>query len=137
LQGATFATAAAPGQVLVVDFFAGYCAPCRRALPAVQALHQRNPQLILVGVSLDEDAQRARQLVARYGLTFPVIHDPQGVLAGRFRVTELPASFVIDHSGRVAWAGGGEQPADGLSRAALAALREVTASAPPAVSARR
>ena len=67
----------------------------------MQALHRRHPKLVVLGISLDADIDVARALVARHGLTFPVIHDPQGILAGRFRVTEIPASFVVDHGGRV------------------------------------
>jgi peroxiredoxin len=126
VQGARFDTAAAAGQVLVLDFFSATCPPCRRSLPALQALHRRQQAqarpLVVVGVSLDETAAQARALVARYALTFPVVHDSGNVLAGRFRVTELPASFVIDRRGQVAWAGGGDQPADALERAALALL---------------
>jgi hypothetical protein len=51
-----------------------------------------------------------------------VVHDPTSALAGRFRVTELPASFVVDRSGRIAWVGGGDQPEDALVRAAEVAL---------------
>jgi peroxiredoxin len=111
------------GRVLVVEFFAAYCGPCRRSLPGVQALHRRRPELAVVGVSLDESPALAQEVVRRYGLTFPVVHDGGHVLAGRFRVAELPASFVVDRQGRVAWAGGGDQPEDALPRAAESLLR--------------
>jgi cytochrome c biogenesis protein CcmG, thiol:disulfide interchange protein DsbE len=126
--GPRFDTAAAAGQVLLLDFFASSCPPCRRTLPALQALHQRQRQqaspLVIVGVSLDEDVGVAQALVARYALTFPVVHDRDNLLAGRFRVTEIPASFVIDRQGRVAWAGGGDQPDGALERAVLAVLAQ-------------
>ncbi len=124
VDGPRFDTASATGRVLLVDFFSSTCAPCRRSLPALQALHRRRAgePLVIVGVSLDEDERAARALVARYGLTFPVVHDPGNVLAGRFRVTDIPATFLIDRSGRVAWAGGGEQPEGALERAAVALI---------------
>jgi thiol-disulfide isomerase/thioredoxin len=116
--------APAAGRVMVVEFFAAYCAPCRRSLPQVQALHQRRPDLAMVGVSLDESPGQARELVLRYGLTFPVVHDGAHLLAGRFRVAELPASFIVGRNGRVAWAGNGDQPQDALPRAAESFLRK-------------
>jgi peroxiredoxin len=121
LDGRAFGAGETTGRVVVVDFFAAYCAPCRQTLPRLQALHRRRPELAIVGVSLDEDAAAARALVARYGLTFPVIHDPARALAGRFRVTELPASFVADREGNIAWAGD-DDPAGTLARAAEHAL---------------
>ena len=120
LQGGTFDTAAAAGQIVVVDFFADYCQPCQRTLPALEALHRARPGLAIVGVSLDETPDRAWRSVRRHGLTFPVIHDAGNVLAGRLRVTELPISFVIDGGGHVRWVGGPEQARDALERAVAA-----------------
>jgi cytochrome c biogenesis protein CcmG/thiol:disulfide interchange protein DsbE len=137
VQGSVFTTGISAGQVLVVDFMAAYCAPCRRSLPALQALHRRHPRLVVVGVSLDADPDVARWLIARHGLTFPVIHDPQGILAGRYRVTEIPASFVIDHGGRVVWAGNGTQPDGALALAVEAALNGPASPAVPTVAAQR
>jgi len=101
LQGGTFDSSVASGQVLVIDFFAAYCRPCQRKLPALEALHRRQPQLAIVGVSLDETGDAARKSVTRHHLTFPVVHDAGNVLAGRLRVTELPISFVVDGQGRI------------------------------------
>jgi cytochrome c biogenesis protein CcmG/thiol:disulfide interchange protein DsbE len=117
LQGATFDTAAWAGQVIVVDFFAAYCKPCQRTLPALEALHRKQPGLTIVGVSLDDTPDNAWKSVRRHRLTFPVVHDAGNVLAGRLRVTELPISFVVDGSGRVRWVGGPDQPDDALERA--------------------
>lgn len=120
LQGGTFDTAASPGQMLVVDFFAAYCKPCQRTLPALEALHRRQPGITIVGVSLDDTPDNAWKSVRRHRLTFPVVHDAGNVLAGRLRVTELPISFLIDGSGRVRWVGGPDQPDDALERAIAA-----------------
>ena len=122
VQGSEFDTAAAAGRVLVVDFFAAYCGPCQRALPAVERLARQRRDVVFVGVSLDDDADMARRQVLRHRLTFPVVHDAGNVLAGRFRVTDLPATFVVDGTGRVAWASGPGQPEDALDRAVAAVV---------------
>ncbi len=128
LQGTTFDTASAsgPGQVMVVDFFAAYCKPCQRTLPALEALHRKQPGLTIVGVSLDDTPDNAWKSVRRHRLTFPVVHDAGNVLAGGMRVTELPISFIVDGGGRVRWVGGPDQPDDALERAVAA----ITASSP-------
>jgi thiol-disulfide isomerase/thioredoxin len=122
MQGAIFDTADATGRVFVVDFFADYCRPCQRTLPRLEALHRAEPRLVVVGVSLDDDPAGAWKSIGRHHLTFPVVHDAGNVLAGRFRVTDLPFAFVVDGSGQVRFAAGPEQPEDALARAALAAL---------------
>jgi peroxiredoxin len=105
LGGPEIETGRLRGRVVVVDFFAEHCVPCVRSLPALEALHRSMPEVSVVGVSEDEDAAGARRMVERYGLTFPVVHDAQSVLAGRFRVVDLPATFVADPSGVVRWRG--------------------------------
>jgi cytochrome c biogenesis protein CcmG/thiol:disulfide interchange protein DsbE len=131
LQGGAFDSAApaAKGHLLVIDFFAAYCRPCQRKLPALEALHRRQPGLSIVGISLDDTGAAAMKSVARHHLTFPVVHDAGNVLAGRLRVTELPVSFVVDGHGRIRWVGGPDQPDDALARAVSA----LTAEKAPAV----
>src|SRR6478752_1934656 len=75
LQGGAFdsASPSVVGHVLVIDFFAAYCRPCQRKLPALEALHRRQPGLSIVGISLDETGAAAMKSVARHHLTFPVV----------------------------------------------------------------
>jgi cytochrome c biogenesis protein CcmG/thiol:disulfide interchange protein DsbE len=120
LQGGTFDSSGASGRLMVIDFFAAYCRPCHRKLPALEALHRRDPRVSVVGVSLDETGDAARKSVTRHHLTFPVVHDAGNVLAGRLRVTELPISFLVDGQGRIRWVGGPDQPDDALARAVAA-----------------
>ena len=120
VQGPLFDSASAAGRVVVVDFFAAYCQPCQRALPAVERLARERRDVVFVGVSLDDDAGLAMRQVSRHRLTFPVVHDAGNVLAGRFRVTDLPATFVIDGAGRVAWVSGPGQSEGALDRAVAA-----------------
>jgi cytochrome c biogenesis protein CcmG, thiol:disulfide interchange protein DsbE len=123
LQGGSFDTADTAGRVLVVDFFADYCKPCQRKLPAMEALHRAHPELAIVGVSLDESAAAAWRTIRRHHLTFPVVHDAGNVIGGRFRVAELPYGFVADVAGKVRYAAGPMQPEDALERGALAVMR--------------
>ncbi|MBL0198206.1 MAG: TlpA family protein disulfide reductase [Myxococcales bacterium] len=120
LDGVAIDTVSLRGKVTVVKFFAKYCAPCTRTLPAVQALRERRPEIAVVGVSEDEHASDAAELVRTYALTFPVVLDSGNVLSGRFRVSSLPATFVIDSLGVVRWVGGAGQSDDDLARAVAA-----------------
>ena len=97
---------------MVIDFFAEHCAPCVRSLPAIEALHRAMPEVAVLGVSEDDEKSGARRMVERHGLTFPVVHDEGHVLAGRFRVMELPATFVVDARGVVRWRGAADRADD-------------------------
>src|SRR5262249_51940470 len=63
---------ASPGKVVVVKFVAKYCEPCVRTLPAIEKLHAKHPEIMIIGVSEDEHESEARELVTTYNLTFPV-----------------------------------------------------------------
>ena len=73
-----------------------------------------------IGISEDEYASDAQSLVDGFGLSFPVVHDQGNVLAGRFRVSEMPVTFVIDGQGVVQWVGGPGQDEDDLASAIAA-----------------
>lgn len=110
LDGATFDTASARGKkVTVVKFFAKFCEPCRQSLPWFQAFAKQHPNVAVLGIAEDERESDARELVAAYGLTFPVVHDTGNALSGRFRVSDMPITFVADRQGRIRWIGGPDQ----------------------------
>jgi len=120
LAGARIDTEQLRGQVLVIKFFAKYCEPCMRTLPAAEKLHQKHPEVAFIGISEDEYASDAQSLVDGFGLSFPIVHDQGNILAGRFRVSEMPVTFVVNGQGVVQWVGGPDQDEDDLAAAVAA-----------------
>jgi len=104
------------GRPVVIKFFAKYCEPCKRTLPSAQRSHVRRGDVLFVGISEDEMVSDAQQLVRAYGLTFPVIHDRDNVLSGRFRVSDLPVTFVVDRCGVVRYVLGPDHEAQVLDQ---------------------
>jgi len=121
LDGAKVDTRASRGQVVVVKFFAKYCEPCKRTLPAAQELHEAHPDVLFIGVAEDEREGDVREVVTMYHLSFPIVHDVSNVLSGRYRVTDMPATFVADASGKIVWVGGPDNTETGLPPAIDAA----------------
>ena len=109
LDGSNVEIGAGGGKVVVVKFVAKYCEPCTRTLPAIEKLHESHPNIVIVGISEDEKESEARELQATYHLTFPLVHDSQQVLAARWRVRDLPVTYVLNGAGNVAWVGGPEK----------------------------
>jgi thiol-disulfide isomerase/thioredoxin len=107
IDGASVTTPA--GRIVVVKFFAKYCEPCKKTLPTAERLHRENRDIVFIGIAEDEYQAEVEEMIQTFDLTFPVIHDRGNVLAGRFRVNALPATFVADAAGTVRWVGGEEQ----------------------------
>jgi cytochrome c biogenesis protein CcmG/thiol:disulfide interchange protein DsbE len=102
LEGGHVDLAAFRGRVVLLNFWATWCAPCVAEMPSLERLHRAlGPEgLAVVTVSADDDPAALRDFVKRYGLTMPVLLDPEGSEAGRaYRTTGYPETFVLDASG--------------------------------------
>lgn len=103
LAVADFALTGHQGQVVVLDFWASWCKPCRQSLPWLSALQRRHAdkglQVVAVSVDADEAAMRSRLGDIDPGIV--VVFDPEGVLAKRYRLEAMPTSFLVDREGKV------------------------------------
>jgi peroxiredoxin len=92
--------------LVVLNFWATWCAPCAAEMPTLEALWQEYQArgLVVLGVSVDRGAPRAllEPYVAHHGLTFPILLDPDLQAAKAWRVTGLPATFIVKPGGEVA-----------------------------------
>lgn len=91
------------GQVVLLNIWATYCVPCRVEMPSIENLQQTmaNRGLHIVAVSIDDPTktQAIRNFVKHYGLTFQVLHDPDGRIAKTYQTTGVPETFVIGRDG--------------------------------------
>jgi thiol-disulfide isomerase/thioredoxin len=105
LEGGAVALASLRGKVVIVDFWATWCAPCATALPALDAIARRHAgrDLAVLAVSIDRDrARAARYLAERLPATaMTVLHDPRGGALARFGAATMPALYVVDRGGIV------------------------------------
>ena len=91
------------GRVVMVNFWATWCGPCRVELPHLARLHHkyRGSGFTLLGVNIDEDPNAARALVGKMGLKFPVLLDTEKKVVGSYDLNAMPATVLIDKDGRV------------------------------------
>ena len=90
------------GRVVIVNFWASWCAPCVEEMPSLESLYRTlAPRgLVVLAVSADEDEAERRSFLRRVPVTFPVLRDPGARIAGsRYRVTGYPSTFVVDGAG--------------------------------------
>ncbi len=107
IEGRTLSQEALRGRVVLVDFWATWCAPCLEDLPRLKRLHDRFAAqgLMIVGVSLDRSSPRDfRSWLQRQAIGWPQVRERggyDGPLARRFDVEAIPASFLFDRDGRL------------------------------------
>lgn len=101
LDGQPFALKSLHGRVVLLDFWATWCGPCRDAIPELEELTRRYPRdrFEVVSISVDDEVGPVRAFVAKHGATWTQIHDAEGVLQHRFGVEVLPSYLLLDGEG--------------------------------------
>jgi thiol-disulfide isomerase/thioredoxin len=92
----------AHGKVVLVDFWATWCGPCRASFPKYQALAKRySNDVVVIGISEDDDADGIKDFAKGTGATFTLAWDAQKAVASNYRPDSMPTSFLIDKNGLV------------------------------------
>ena len=92
------------GKVVFLNIWATWCPPCREEMPSMESLYQKlkGRNFELLAVSIDRDGEKVvRPFAAKYGLTFPVLLDPDSKTYRLYGLTGVPESFIIDKTGVV------------------------------------
>jgi len=91
------------GKVLILDFWASWCVPCRRSFPWMNEMQEKygGQGLVIVGVNMDADAAEAQTFLKEFSVDFRIIEDAKGELAKKIDVIAMPNSYVIDRNGDV------------------------------------
>jgi thiol-disulfide isomerase/thioredoxin len=92
---------AVPGRPTIVNFFANWCEPCKRELPAMQAAAAAHPEVSFLGVDHQDSREDAIALLDAHGVTYPAGYDPKGDVAAKYFVRGLPATVFIGADGRI------------------------------------
>jgi thiol-disulfide isomerase/thioredoxin len=103
LDGKPLTLAGMHGKVVLLNFWATWCGPCRAEIPDLIALQQKyKGQLQIIGLTVDEeDASLVKQVVAKSGINYPVAMAPPEVRVQYGGIAALPTSFVLDAQGRI------------------------------------
>jgi len=91
------------GDVVLLNFWATWCPPCRKEIPSMIALHDRYAAdgLKIVAVSVDQRLEDLARFVGEYDMPFQVLHDGNGTVSQQFGVFRFPETFLIDRQGKV------------------------------------
>ncbi len=91
------------GKVLILNFWASWCPPCRKEIPELQKLQglYRGKKVAVVAVSTDRKLADVRAFLAKHPLTITVLHDSELKVWRKYKVFSLPTSFLIDRKGTI------------------------------------
>lgn len=101
LGGASTRMSAQKGKIVLLNFWATWCPPCRAEMPAIEKLWDKNKgkAFTVMGVSVGEDLGTVKDFIAREKYSYPIFVDPSGALGSAFGARSIPTTYVIDKTG--------------------------------------
>ena len=100
------------GDVVMINFWATWCGPCRQEMPLLDELYARYERVgfNLLGVNIDDDSRRAMQMIEELGVDFPVLFDARKEVSKLYEVDAMPVTVLVDREGNVRYVHHGYKP---------------------------
>jgi thiol-disulfide isomerase/thioredoxin len=113
------------GEVVLINFWATWCGPCRQEMPLLDEIYvkYRRAGLVLLSVNIDEDVERAAEMAATLGVSYPVLLDTRNEVARAYDIGTMPLTVLIDREGTIRYVSEGYKP--GYERRYTEKLREL------------
>jgi len=91
------------GQVVMLNFWASWCGPCRQEMPLLDNLNKKYGKMgfVLYGINVDEDTEEANKVLQKIKVNYPILFDPESKLSSLYNVDSMPFSVFIDRKGQV------------------------------------
>jgi peroxiredoxin len=91
------------GEVVMINFWASWCAPCRQEMPLLEVLYEKYGDLgfVLLGINVEEDSTKADELLKEIPVTFPVLYDNKNEVTKLYNVVAMPSTVIIDRDGKM------------------------------------
>jgi peroxiredoxin len=125
LEGRNLRLAEQRGNVVLVNFWASWCGPCKQEMPHLNRLYDkyRAAGFTMLGINVDEDARTATSAAAKLAVRFPVLFDADKQVSRLYDLQSMPATVLIDRDGRVRYLHRGYR--EGLEEAYDRQIREL------------
>jgi len=100
------------GQVLLVNFWASWCGPCRQEMPLLENLYKRYKKLgfTILGVNVDTDSTKANHYLRDMSVTFPIVYDNSNKVSKAYSVNAMPTTVIVDRNGKMRFLHQGYKP---------------------------
>jgi peroxiredoxin len=102
------------GQVVMINFWASWCGPCRQEMPLLDQMYKRYSSLgfTLLGVNVEADAKDAEKWLANTPVSFPILFDKENKVSKLYDVNAMPSTVFIDRKGNLRYLHRGYKPGD-------------------------
>ena len=102
-DGKTYRLSDYRGKVVVLNFWATWCPPCRYEMPSMERAHKKvqGEKIVLLAINVGESEEKVFEFTGQYPVTFPLLLDTEGAIIRKYPVIGLPTTFVIDPRGIV------------------------------------
>ncbi len=102
------------GQVVLINFWATWCGPCRKEMPLLEQIQKKYAPLgfTMLGINVEEDTTQMEAFLGDVPVTFPVLLDPANRISKLYDVAAMPSTVIIDRKGQVRYIHQGWQPGD-------------------------
>jgi len=91
------------GKIIIIDFWATWCPPCRRGIPDLVEIQKKyQKDVLIIGISLDNETKPdVVPFIKQYGINYPVVYGTMEVIKAYGNIQAIPTSFVVDQSGQI------------------------------------
>jgi thiol-disulfide isomerase/thioredoxin len=91
------------GKVVLVDFWASWCGPCKQEMPVLEELHKKYAKqgLVIIGVNIDNNAKKMNNFLRGTPASFRIVHDRKLAVAAKYEPETMPSSYFIGRDGKI------------------------------------
>jgi peroxiredoxin len=113
-SGQTISLSQFKGQVVMLNFWASWCGPCRQEMPLLESIYKKYSRLgfTLIGVNVEPDSNAANEWLKQTPVSFPILYDKESKVSKMYDVAGMPSTVIIDRAGKVRMLHRGYKPGD-------------------------
>jgi peroxiredoxin len=114
VDGKTVSLAQFKGDVVMINFWASWCGPCRQEMPLLDSIYKQYKDMgfVLLGVNVEPDAHSANAWLSKTPVSYPILYDPKSQVSQLYQVQAMPTTVIVDRQGIVRFVHNGYVPGD-------------------------